>query len=97
MNLISESKAFNLVIGLNKVKQWAFFRFSPCRLSLVEQLAAVPGFAFFRFSPFRPWKPPFSVFDRETDQLLALQHDKVQVSGHAFQGGAGAAFFWLIW
>ena len=83
MNLISESKVFNLVIGLNKVKQSAFFR----SLSLVEQLAAVPGFAFFRFSPFRPWKPPFSVFDRETGQLLALQHDKVQVSGHAFQVG----------
>jgi len=49
-------------------------------LSLVEKLAAVPGFISF----YQPWKPPFSSLI-ETDQLLALQHDKVQVPGHAFQ------------
>ena len=49
----SEFTVFNVVIHLNKMKPWAFFHFSPCRLSLVEQLAAIPGFAFFRFSPCR--------------------------------------------
>ena len=97
----SEFTIFGLVIRLSKVEQLAIFHFSPCRLSLAEQLAAVPGFAFFRFSPCRlslveqpaavpgfisfcqPWKLPFSTLIE--DQLLALQHDKAQASGHAFQ------------
>jgi hypothetical protein len=32
------------MIRLKKVEQLAIFSFSPCRSSLVEQLAAVPGF-----------------------------------------------------
>ena len=46
-DLISEyTSFFNLVIRLSKVEQMAFFRFLPCWMSLVEQLAAVSGFNF---------------------------------------------------
>ena len=49
----SEFTVFNSVIRLCKVEQLAYFHFSPCRLSLVELLAAVPGFTLFRFLPCR--------------------------------------------
>jgi hypothetical protein len=37
----------------------------------------------------------FFNFDPETDQLTAMQQDKVQASGHAFQ--MWSLSFWLIW
>jgi hypothetical protein len=37
----------------------------------------------------------FFNFDPETDQLTAMQQDKVQASGHACQ--MWSLSFWLIW
>ena len=77
----SEFTIFNLVIRLSEVEQLAFFHFSPCRLSLLEQLAAVPGFAFFRFSPCR--------------LSLSWQHVDDLKQVHAFRYG-DFFFLWLL-
>ena len=52
---------------LNNWPGFAFFRFSPCRLWLVEQLTAIPGFISFC----QPRKPPFSTL---SERLTSFWH-----------------------
>ena len=107
----SEFTIFGLVIRLSKVEQLAIFHFSPCRLSLAEQLAAVPGFAFFRFSPCRlslveqPAAVPGFHFLLPAVETSVLNFDRGPASGIATRQGSGfrtclsgvVTFFWLIW